>query len=140
MRNHTPRSLRNARKLRRTMTLPEVLLWQLLRGKPEGVKFRKQHPIGDFVADFYCDSAKTIIEVDGEAHDMGYRPERDERRDAELSSGGYRTVRVLAADVLRDPEGMAEAIVIDCKTTPPPSAAGAAATSPGGGGPIGSRP
>jgi very-short-patch-repair endonuclease len=115
------------------MTLPEVLLWQRLRGKPLGVKFRKQHPIDELVADFYCDQAKTIIEVDGIVHDMGDQPEWDERRDEQLSGEGYRILRVPAADVLRDPDATAEAIVRTCEVSPPPSAL-RAATSPGGGG------
>jgi very-short-patch-repair endonuclease len=115
------------------MTLPEVLLWQRLRKKPLGVKFRKQHPIGDDVVDFYCDQARTIIEVDGIVHDMGDQPEWDEQRNEELRGEGYRVVRILAVDVLRDPAAMAEAIVTMCQTDPPPSAL-RAATSPGGGG------
>jgi very-short-patch-repair endonuclease len=133
MRNHTLSSLRRARDLRRKMTLPEVLLWQRLRKKSLGVKFRKQHPMGDFVVDFYCDQAKTVIEVDGIVHDMGDQPDFDERRDEELRRAGYRIVRIPAAEVLHDPTAMAEAIVVMCQAIPPPSAL-RAATSPGGGG------
>ena len=134
MRDHTPDVLRNARRLRREMTLPEVLLWRLLRGKPQGLKFRTQHPYRNWVFDFYCDSAKAVIEVDGIAHEMGDRPARDARRDAALHAAGFRVLRIPATDVLRDPEETAEAILAACKAMPPPSAAGAAATSPGGGG------
>jgi very-short-patch-repair endonuclease len=116
------------------MTLPEVLLWRLLRGKPQGFKFRKQHPYGDWAFDFYCDSAKTVVEVDGVAHDMGDRPSRDARRDHALRAGGFRVLRIPASDVLRDPTKVAESILLACQAAPPPSAAGAAATSPGGGG------
>jgi len=137
MRDHTPSSLRNARKLRKRMSLPEVLLWRLLRGKPQGFKFRNQHPIGDYVADFYCDSADLIVEIDGIAHDMGDRPQRDALRDAWLGAVGKQVVRVPAIDVLRDPEEVAQALVMLCAAAPPPSAL-RAATSPGGGGSIGS--
>ena len=51
------------------MTLPEVLLWNLLRKAPDGVVFRRQHPIGRYVVDFYCARAKVCIEIDGFAHD-----------------------------------------------------------------------
>jgi len=129
MRDHTPDALRRAKLLRRKMTLPEVLLWQRLRKKPLGMKFRKQHPMGDLVLDFYCDQAKTIIEVDGIVHDMGDQPEFDERRDEELRCAGYRIVRIPAVDVLRDPTATAEAIVRMCQASPPPSAL-RAATSP----------
>ena len=133
MRNHTPSALRNARKLRKQMTLPEVLLWRLLKTRPQGLRFRKQHPIGDFVADFYCDAAKTIIEVDGMVHDMGHHPERDARRDTALKAEGYRIIRLPAADVLHDPEATADSIAAVCRAAPPPSAL-RAATSPDGGG------
>ncbi|HSG34815.1 MAG TPA: DUF559 domain-containing protein, partial [Sphingomonadaceae bacterium] len=132
--DHTPESLRNAKKLRKEMSLPEVLLWRLLRGKPQGLKFRKQHPYGNCVFDFYCDSVKSVIEVDGIAHDMGNRPARDARRNAALHAAGFRVLRIPATDVLRDPEETAEAILAACKAMPPPSAADAAATSPDGGG------
>ena len=134
MRDHTATALRNAKRLRREMTLPEVLLWRLLRGKPQGLKFRKQHPWGNWVFDFYCDSVKPVVEVDGIVHDMGARPARDSRRDAALLAAGFRVLRIPASDVLRDPEETAESILAACKAMPPPSAAGAAATSPGGGG------
>jgi very-short-patch-repair endonuclease len=93
------------------MSLPEVLLWQRLKGAPEGVSFRKQHPIGRYRADFYCAAAKLVIEVDGIAHDMGDRPARDATRTRMLTERGYKVVRVPATDVLRDPDGAAAAIV-----------------------------
>ena len=133
MRNHTVSALRTARRLRKDMSLPEVLLWRSLRTRPKGFKFRKQHPIGNFIADFYCDAAKMVIEVDGIVHDMGDRPDRDIERDAALRARGFRVVRIPAGEVLDDPVGIAEAIAATC-ATPPPSAAFAAATSPEGGG------
>ena len=116
------------------MTLPEVLLWQHLRGKPMGVKFRKQHPLGDYILDFFCASRRVAVEVDGIAHDMGDRSTRDATRDAWLRGQGVEVLRVAATDVLRDPVGTAESIIRYCAHVPPPSAAGAAATSPKGGG------
>jgi very-short-patch-repair endonuclease len=62
---------RNARNLRRKMTLPEVILWQWLRQRPDGLKFRRQHPTGPYVLDFFCSDARLAIEVDGEAHSRG---------------------------------------------------------------------
>ncbi len=93
------------------MNLPEVLLWQRLNGSPQGVAFRKQHPIGPYRADFYCAAARLVIEVDGVSHDMGDRPERDVTRTAVLEAQGYRVVRIPAADVLRDADAAADAIV-----------------------------
>ncbi|HEX8512644.1 MAG TPA: endonuclease domain-containing protein [Allosphingosinicella sp.] len=100
-----------ARKLRRAMSLPEVLLWQRIRGSAGGVSFRKQHPIDPYVVDFYCSGSRLIVEVDGQAHDRGDRPQRDERRDAFLRERGYRLLRIAASDVLKDPDGVAEAVV-----------------------------
>ncbi|WP_336980217.1 endonuclease domain-containing protein [Altererythrobacter fulvus] len=119
--------------MRKQMTLPEVLLWQLLKSRPTGLKFRKQHPIGDLVADFYCDATKTVIEVDGLAHDLGTQPESDLKRDTAFRARGYRVVRIPAVEVFRDPTAMVEAILAACHSAPPPSAL-RAATSPGGGG------
>jgi len=93
------------------MSLPEVLLWQRLRGSPEGVAFRKQHPIDPYVADFYCSSARLVIEVDGEAHDRGDRPRRDEVRAAFLKERGYHVLRIAAEEVLKDPDGISASIV-----------------------------
>ena len=84
------------------MTLPEVLLWRALRGQPGGVKFRRQHPVGPFVLDFYAPDLRVAIEVDGAAHGMGDRPERDTARDAWLAARGIRVVRIAARDVLAD--------------------------------------
>jgi very-short-patch-repair endonuclease len=104
------------------MSLPEVLLWRSLRTRPMGLKFRKQHPIGNFVADFYCDAAKTIVEIDGIAHDAGNRPDRDLRRDAILKTEGYRIIRIPTADVLEAPELIADSIVTLCNVEGGPGA------------------
>ena len=104
-----------ARELRRTMTLPEVLLWNLLRKSPDGVHFRRQEPVGKYVLDFYCVKAKVCIEIDGIAHDMGDRPERDEERDAWLAGQGIDVLRNPASDVLKSPEDVAEGILRYCK-------------------------
>ena len=133
MEDHTEDALLNAKRLRREMSLPEVLLWNRLRGKPLGVKFRNQHPIENYIVDFYCAAKRVAIEIDGIAHDMGDRPGRDEKRDTRLRSYGIEVVRIAAAEVLRDADGTAQAIVKLCLDRPPPSAL-RAATSPMGGG------
>ena len=103
-----------ARKLRRQMTLPEVLLWQNLRRKPDGVKFRRQHPIGPYVLDFYCAAASLAVEVDGAAHNMGDNPERDRMRDDWLVERGIATLRIPATDILADAIAVAEGIIALC--------------------------
>jgi very-short-patch-repair endonuclease len=88
------------------MTLPEVLLWEQLRAQKLGVKFRRQHPVGAYVADFCSMAAKLIVEIDGEAHDRGTAPARDAVRDAFLAERGFEVVRVTAKDVLENMDGV----------------------------------
>ena len=97
---------RRARELRRAMSLPEVLLWRELRKRPAGLRFRRQHPAGPYVLDFFCPAQKLAVEVDGEAHERGDRPERDRVRDAWLKREGVRVIRIPAADVLQDIEAV----------------------------------
>ncbi len=99
----------SARRLRREMTLPEVLLWQRLRRSPGGCKFRRQHPSGSYVLDFFCADARLAIEVDGQGHVGGQA--NDARRDRWFADAGNETVRVAAAHVLRDPDGVAAAVL-----------------------------
>lgn len=105
---------KNARRLRRRMSLPEVLLWQILRKQPGHIKFRRQHPIGRYVLDFYVLDLKLGVEIDGVAHDMGDRPERDELRYQWLESQGIRMLRIPAKDALADPAAVADSIVRLC--------------------------
>ena len=107
--------LSRTRELRQQMSLPEVLLWNLLRKSPDGVHFRRQERHDRYILDFYCAKAKVCIEIDGIAHDMGDRPERDGERDAALRADGIETLRITASDVLQSPEDIAEAIVRYCK-------------------------
>ena len=100
-----------ARALRRNMTLPEGLLWQELRRRPDGLKYRRQHPIGRCIVDFYCPNAKLVIELDGMSHDMGDRPDRDRRRDIWLEGQGLSVLRFGATDVMKDLASVVTAIV-----------------------------
>jgi very-short-patch-repair endonuclease len=104
-------SVKRAKRLRQELSLPETLLWRLLRTSPNGHKFRKQHPAGPYILDFFCARANLAIEIDGYAHDTGDRPQRDERRDQWLADQRIDTVRIPATDVLRDVTGVADAIV-----------------------------
>jgi len=115
-RTKTPRNTSRARQLRQQMSLPEVLLWKLLRNSPDGVKFRRQHSLAESVTvDFYCAKARLCIEIDGMAHDIGDNPDRDEQRDAVLREQGLEVVRISASDVLKSPEDVAEGLVQLCK-------------------------
>ncbi|WP_369801403.1 endonuclease domain-containing protein [Novosphingobium sp. Fuku2-ISO-50] len=101
-----------ARSLRKTMTLPEVLLWQQLRLRPKGLKFRRQHPIGPYVVDFCCLAVRLVVEIDGFAHDVGARASRDAVRTRFFEDNGYIVRRVSASHVLADAVGAAEAIAV----------------------------
>ena len=92
------------------MSLPEVLLWNALRGKAAaGLRFRNHHPISRMTVDFYFPMAMLAVEVDGEAHGTADNPERDARRDAFLASRGITVLRVMATDILR-PDGLDDVV------------------------------
>ena len=103
-----------ARKLRKTMSLPEVLLWNLLRKQPMGVKFRRQHPVGSYIIDFYAPASRTGFEIDGIAHQMGDRAERDLARDHWLAGQGIAIVRIPASEVLKSADDIAASMVRHC--------------------------
>lgn len=107
------RTVVRARTLRREMTLTEVLLWKALRTQNR-FKFRRQHPIGPYVLDFFCASSRLAVEVDGAAHDMGDNPGRDERRDAWLTDQGVRVLRIPAREILKDPEAAMTFVLSAC--------------------------
>ena len=98
----TAATVHRARRQRRDMSLPEILLWRVLRLRPAGFKFRRQHPIGTYTLDVYCAEARLCIEVDGGAHDYGDQPAFDASRSAWLALHGIATLRIPAVDILRD--------------------------------------
>ena len=99
-----------ARKLRRDSTIPERILWGLLRGAKLGaLKFRRQHPLGPYFADYYCHEARLVVELDGMSHDG--RGEHDRRREAFLRRMGLNVLRIANDDVLSDLEAVALAIL-----------------------------
>ncbi|HEX8387743.1 MAG TPA: endonuclease domain-containing protein [Sphingomonas sp.] len=100
-----------SKRLRREMSLPEVLLWRALKTRPGGFKFRKGHPAGWFTADFYCHEARLVIEVDGEAHGCGDRPARDTRRDDWFAERGIGVMRATATEVLTNLDGVVRGLV-----------------------------
>jgi very-short-patch-repair endonuclease len=105
------KTIDNARKLRRTLSVPEARLWSRLRRRAPGKPvFRRQHPIGPYVLDFYCATARLAVEIDGLSHDMADQPQRDIRRDAWLEARGVTVVRILAKDLTKIDDA-ADAIV-----------------------------
>jgi very-short-patch-repair endonuclease len=109
------RTVKIARTLRKNMSLPEVLLWQELRLQPGGFRFRRQHPLGPYVLDFCCVSARLAIEIDGIAHEMGDRVERDARRDGIVLDAGFKTLRIPATEVLSHMDDVLNLIVRSCR-------------------------
>ena len=108
-------SVTKARELRKSMTPPERRLWNVLKLRPNGIKFRKQHEHGPYYLDFFCYEAALAIEVDGFAHELGANPQRDERRDAWLAGRGIATIRVSATDVRDNLEGVVDYILDACR-------------------------
>jgi very-short-patch-repair endonuclease len=91
-----------ARRLRKENTDAERVLWSHLRNHAMGVKFRRQHPIGNFIVDFVSLEAKLVVEIDGGQHDDNADRLADAQRSQYLEERGYRVVRFWNNDVLRD--------------------------------------
>jgi very-short-patch-repair endonuclease len=90
-----------ARIMRRALTQPERTLWAMLRRNEPGLHFRRQHPIGPYILDFYCASAKLAVEVDGPSHND--RQDHDQRRTDWLTTQGIRVMRFTTDDVEQRP-------------------------------------
>ena len=100
-----------AKGLRKRSTDVERLLWSRLRaGRFEDLKFKRQHPIGQYIADFVCLERKLIIELDGGQHSLPDDIVKDRQRDAWLEKEGYTVVRFWDNEVLMNTSGVLEAI------------------------------
>lgn len=91
---------RMAAKLRAHMTEPEKALWEFLRIKPEGYKFRRQHPFGNYVLDFYCHKKRLSIEIDGENHNTTEQIKKDNHRTQFLIEQGIKEIRFKNSEVI----------------------------------------
>ena len=106
-----------ARALRREMTQAETKLWWMLRSRQiEGHRFRRQVPLGRYIADFVCHEARLIVELDGGQHDSLSQQEADRSRF--LQSEGYRVLRFWNDEVLANPEG--DAMIVENLRRPHP--------------------
>ena len=113
------KKVERARDLRRDSTLPEKICWELLRDRRNsGTKFRRQHPIGPYFADFACASKKLVIEIDGQHH--ADQLEADARRTTVMEELGWRVIRFWANEVVANPEGIWTAIEIVLSGEPSP--------------------
>ena len=91
------------------MTEPEVMLWVRLRRRlPDQPVFRRQHPLGPYIIDFYCPAAKLAVEIDGSTHWDDWQIAHDERRDAWLARQGIRVLRIGASSVFEDADEVAD--------------------------------
>jgi very-short-patch-repair endonuclease len=101
-----------AKAMRREMTKAELRLWTQLR-KPgiEGLRFRRQTPIGPFIVDFFCPEKKLIVEVDGGQHGHVAGERHDSARDAWLTEQGYKVVRFWNRDVMENLDGVCRTIL-----------------------------
>ena len=95
-----------ARHNRREMTQSETALWQALRREFRGIKFRRQHPIGDYIADFLCLTEKLVIEVDGAYHSEPQQQQEDLWRTEFLQDKGYKVIRFTNEEVNTDIKGV----------------------------------
>jgi BirA family biotin operon repressor/biotin-[acetyl-CoA-carboxylase] ligase len=118
-------SNRIATHLRANQTEAERRLWNLVRNKRlVGARFRRQHPIGPYYADFFCASARLVVELDGSQHAEPDAAVHDEIRSKWLAERGYRILRFWNVDVFKNPEGVLETIwnAIEQSTNPMPPA------------------
>jgi len=95
-----------AKELRRNMTDAEMVLWGYLKAGINGLKFRRQHPIGIYIADFYCHKLRLIIEVDGNIHDKKEIKEYDLNRENDLKSWDYIIIRFSNQKVLKETQAV----------------------------------
>ena len=103
----TAPALARDRALRAAQTEIERRLWQRLRNRQlKGAKFRRQHPIGQFIADFFCLDAHLVIELDGSQHGEDGNRQADERRTQYLEGDGWRVLRFINDEVLNNIDGV----------------------------------
>jgi cyclase len=99
-----------AAKLRRQQTFAEEILWNYLRTKPLGFKFRRQHPFSVYILDFYCHELKLAIEVDGSIHNIEEVKENDEIRQKQLEQNCINFLRFSNDEIRLKPEEVIQQI------------------------------
>ena len=103
--NATPDIFQKAHELRNNQTEAEKIMWEKLKNRKfEGLKFRRQHPINKFVADFYCAEKNLVIEIDGGYHTQDNQKERDEGRTSELERYGIKVIRFTNTEIINQIE------------------------------------
>jgi very-short-patch-repair endonuclease len=112
------------KKLRKSMPKGEILLWQKLKTKQLGYKFRRQYGVGPFVLDFYCREIRLGIEVDGLTHDHTKQVVYDRERQKYLEAKKIKIIRFNSEEIFKDTDNVVERIFLVCqklKKLPPPT-------------------
>lgn len=105
-----------AKRLRREQTPAEKVLWEALRDRRlNGLRFRRQHPLGQLILDFYCPDHRLVIEVDGSVHSDPEQAARDISRNEHLAASGYTVIRFRNEEVLSNLQAVTEAITEKAK-------------------------
>jgi len=103
--------MKRATRLRKDQTKAEKRIWQKLRKRQiEGLKFRRQHPINSFIADFYCHEANIVIEIDGGVHDDPEQKQKDNARQQIISDFGVKVLRFKNEEIFYDIESVVRRI------------------------------
>jgi adenine-specific DNA-methyltransferase len=110
-----PTILQHARDLRHPLTPAEQRVWAVVRNRGLSYKIRRQHPIGRFIADFYCVEAKLVIEIDGDTHLEPAQIVYDTERTAWLEAHGHRVIRFSNREVYENLDGVLEKICGACE-------------------------
>jgi len=111
-----PETFLKAKVLREKMTIPEKLLFERLRkNQVLGLRFKAQHPIGQFIVDFYCHQLRLVIEVDGEIHENNEAKEYDCNRSLELEKFELKVIRFKNKDIIDDTDSVIREIIDICK-------------------------
>ncbi len=107
-------------QLRTNMPKPEEILWQRIRRKQLGVKFRRQHGIGRYIVDFYCAELNLVIEIDGDSHFSDEGKEKDTIRDAFMETLGIKVLRFTNEEVMKQTESVLERLFNLVRSNNPP--------------------
>ncbi len=113
LQHQDPKRVAFARTLRKSMTVSERILWEELRGRKHGCKYRRQVPLGNFIADFCCMKHRVLIEIDGGIHEQQH--EYDAMREEYLLNSQFKIIRLKNSDVEKDLRNAIERIREMCK-------------------------
>ena len=128
-------NISNARKLRRDQTKAETVFWNAVRNRQfHDLKWRRQSPVGNYIADFLCEAKKVIVELDGQHHGTDAARIYDETRTEVLGQNGYRVIRFLNDEILNNLNGVLDSLAHELRAgiSPHPTAPNGASTSPRG--------